>query len=295
MTTHLVQAYFTDQSENLNTFLRCAFANQPETQKLVESMRYSVLAGGKRLRPLLCMATARTFGVSEADVMPVAAAIELVHCYSLIHDDLPCMDDDDLRRGVPTNHKVYGEATALLAGDGLLTYAFELLSQPLTVPPTRQLRMVQTLAQAAGPYGMVGGQQADMDAEHTEGSLQTLQFIHTNKTAKLIQAAVEMGALFADIPEAQRTAVSTYGLHIGLAFQMIDDWLDVVGSEEELGKKTGMDEQLMKLTYPRLVGIHETRELALSLCQKARDDLANAGIQAPLLVDLATFIVERNK
>jgi geranylgeranyl diphosphate synthase type II len=295
MTTHLVQAYFTDQSENLNTFLRCAFANQPETQKLVESMRYSLLAGGKRLRPLLCMATARTFGVSEADVMPVAAAIELVHCYSLIHDDLPCMDDDDLRRGVPTNHKVYGEATALLAGDGLLTYAFELLSQPLTVPPTRQLRMVQTLARAAGPYGMVGGQQADMDAEHTEGSLQTLQFIHTNKTAKLIQAAVDMGALFADIPEAQRTAVSTYGLHIGLAFQMIDDWLDVVGSEEELGKKPGMDEQLMKLTYPRLVGIHETRELALSLCQKARDDLANAGIQAPLLVDLATFIVERNK
>jgi geranylgeranyl diphosphate synthase, type II len=295
MSLHPISDYFDLQGAKVNEYLHSVLHVEPQIRRLVESMQYSLLSGGKRLRPLLCLATARTLGVREEDVLPAASAIELVHCYSLIHDDLPCMDNDDLRRGQPTNHKVFGEATALLAGDGLLTYAFELLCAPLPVDAHRQLRMVSALSKAAGPYGMVGGQQADMDAEHGPGSMELLQYIHSHKTAHLIQAAVVIGALFADLPDNQQQAFSQYGLQIGLAFQMVDDWLDVVGTEAELGKRTGMDEQLQKLTYPKMVGVDQTYELAQKTCQTACNVLLNAGIEAPLLIDLAHYIVDRHQ
>ncbi|MBX5436299.1 MAG: polyprenyl synthetase family protein [Alicyclobacillaceae bacterium] len=256
-------------------------------------MNYSLLAGGKRLRPVLCLATAASFGADEEAVLPAAAALEVLHCYSLIHDDLPAIDNDDMRRGKPTNHKVFGEATALLAGDALLTYAFELLSQPLGIPAERQLEMVRVLSRAAGCYGMVGGQMEDILAERSGGSLDDLQFIHTHKTAKLIQASVVIGAVFAGVPAPVRAALERYGLEVGLAFQMVDDLLDVTGTTEELGKTAGSDERLQKLTYPALVGVEETRRLCHEAVERGLSALAEAGIEAPLLAGMARFIVAR--
>ncbi|GGI95847.1 farnesyl-diphosphate synthase [Alicyclobacillus cellulosilyticus] len=290
------QAYLTSFAPAVDAYLATLFPEgAPMPARLREAMNYSLLAGGKRLRPVLCLATARTFGVAEDVVMPAAAAIELVHCYSLIHDDLPCMDDDDLRRGRPTNHKVFGEATALLAGDALLTYAFEQLAQPLPVPPDRQMAMVRTLAHAAGCYGMVGGQMADLEAERRDGTPEDLAYIHTHKTAKLIQAAVLIGSWFADVAESVRDALARFGLHAGWAFQIMDDWLDVAGDAAEMGKARGSDERLQKLTYPRLFGLAETRRQAEAHLAEAVGALAAAGIDSPLLVGLAQRMVERQR
>lgn len=290
-----VDAYIAEMGRTVTDYLSTLFANPGRPARLFESMNYSLLGAGKRLRPILCIAAAETFGVGVDKVLPAAAALELVHCYSLIHDDLPIIDNDDLRRGRPTNHKVYGDATALLAGDALLTYAFEQLSQPLGISADKQLQMIHTLAHAAGAYGMVGGQQADILAEHTDGDLELLQFIHVHKTAKLIQASVVIGSLFANVSSQELDAVAKYGLSVGLAFQIVDDWLDVAGSEAEIGKPVGSDERLQKLTYPRLVGLEKTRELAESTMQEGVEALTSAGIQAPLLEAIGEYVVRRTR
>jgi geranylgeranyl diphosphate synthase type II len=290
-----VQDYIAKTAATVTEYLGTLFSETTRPDRLFKAMNYSLLGAGKRLRPVLCIATAETFGVSPETVLPAAAALELIHSYSLIHDDLPIMDNDDLRRGRPTNHKVFGDATALLAGDALLTYAFELLAQPMAIPAERQLRMIRILAHAAGAYGMVGGQQADILAEKSDGDLDTLQFIHVNKTAKLIQAAVLLGGLFADLSDVEERALESYGLSIGLAFQMVDDWLDVAGDETEIGKPVGSDERHQKLTYPRLVGLEKTRELAEQTVAEGVSALRSAAIDAPLLEAIGRYIVERNR
>ncbi|MCL6516206.1 farnesyl diphosphate synthase [Alicyclobacillus sp.] len=287
--------YLQEAAAAVSAYLEGVFPPGSEPVRLFEAMNYSLLCGGKRIRPVLCLAAAETFGTPRDVAMPAAAALELVHTYSLIHDDLPAMDNDDLRRGRPTNHRVFGEATALLAGDGLLTAAFELLARPLGIPAKRQLKMIETLAHAAGPHGMVGGQEADMEAEHSDGTLEALAFIHRRKTGMLIQASVVIGGLFADLSDAERRALSAFGIEIGHAFQIIDDWLDVSGDPAVLGKQTGADERQQKLTYPSLVGLEATRRMAEDRLAVAIGALRDAGVEAPLLVGLAEYVVRRDR
>ncbi len=291
-----MSSYLDTCKQELNEYLSHALTTNGLAAKLYESMNYSLMADGKRLRPALLMATAETFGVSRRDVLPAAAAVEMIHCYSLIHDDLPCMDDDNLRRGQPTNHVVYGEAMALLAGDGLLTEAFRQLSQPgLDIPASRQLKMVHILSSRAGAEGMVGGQAVDIERTGGQGSLADVEFIHLHKTARLIQASIEIGALFPDLSDAQWSALSTYGESLGLAFQMIDDVLDVTRSTEELGKTAGKDEEEGKLTYPRFIGVEETKRLAEETIQAGQQALRDNGISSPLLEELQSMVLVRSR
>ena len=234
-------------------------ATPPTT--LHESMRYSLFAGGKRVRPILAIAAAEAVG-SRAGVMPVASSLELIHTYSLIHDDLPAMDNDDFRRGKPTNHKVYGEAMAILAGDALLTMAFELCSQPDLMKgcdAARQVRLIQELAVGSGNVGMVGGQVLDIQAENKDIDLATLQSIHKHKTGMLIRAAVRMGAITAGAHDRQLDDLTIYAENIGLAFQIADDVLNVTGTREELGKNPNTDAQRGKKTYPTFYGVEGAR------------------------------------
>ncbi|MFB5191155.1 polyprenyl synthetase family protein [Alicyclobacillus fastidiosus] len=287
-------SYLESCKSELNQYLETALVTSGLAKTLYDAMNYSLLNDGKRLRPALCMATAETFGVDRQAVLPAAAALEMIHSYSLIHDDLPCMDDDDLRRGQPTNHKVFGDAMALLAGDGLLTEAFVQLSKPLSgVSADRQVSMLQTLALRAGAAGMVGGQAVDVELTGHEGTLADVEFIHLHKTARLIQASIEIGALFPELPTECVQALSVYGESLGLAFQMIDDVLDVVGSQEELGKTPGKDVQANKLTYPRFLGIEATREQAAQVIARGEQALAQVGIASSQLKELQSVVLER--
>ncbi|MCL6631662.1 MAG: polyprenyl synthetase family protein [Alicyclobacillus herbarius] len=295
------EAYISSWAERVNRYLSSIFADdQVQPRKLFEAMNYSLLAGGKRLRPVLCIATAETLDASPEDALPVAAAIEMIHTYSLIHDDLPSLDNDDLRRGRPTNHKVFGEAMALLAGDALLTYAFEQLSQPrLTslLSADALLRIIYTLAHAAGCYGMVGGQVADVEGEGRMGTEEDLRFIHIHKTAKLIQAAVLLGAHVALADEQQLQTLGRFGLHLGLAYQMVDDLLDVTETTEHLGKTAGKDEANEKLTYPRMFGIAATRERIQQEFDMAVGELRSleaTGVLPSRLFDLANYMIRRS-
>lgn len=291
-----MQTYLEACKESVNAFLTRLFEPTGLHGRLKEAMNYSLMADGKRLRPALVIATAETFGVPRARVLPAAAAVELIHCYSLIHDDLPCMDDDNLRRGQPTNHVVFGEAMALLAGDALLTEAFHLLARPMEgVSAERQLAMIRTLAWRAGVDGMVGGQAVDIERTGGQGTLQDVEFIHLHKTARLIQACVEIGGYFADLDEGVRRALSAYGECLGLAFQMIDDVLDVTASTEQLGKTAGKDEEEGKLTYPRFVGVEETRRLAREVIERGERALAEAGVRSEPLAALQALVVERDR
>ena len=214
-------------------------------------MRYSLLAGGKRLRPILVLAAAEAVGGRSEQALPAAAAVEMIHTYSLVHDDLPSMDDDSLRRGVPTSHVVFGEAIAVLAGDALQAHAFRLLSEPAEgLPPERALRALHVLATAAGTAGMVGGQVADLEAEGKAVTAENLEFIHRSKTGALLRASVEIGAIVGGADDANIAALSRYGEHIGLAFQIVDDVLDVTATSEALGKSAGKDERAGKATLP---------------------------------------------
>ncbi|GLG00974.1 farnesyl-diphosphate synthase [Alicyclobacillus hesperidum subsp. aegles] len=288
-------SYLESCKTELQAYLQGLLHTDGLATRLYEAMNYSLMADGKRLRPALLMATAQTFGVERQRVLPAAAALEMIHCYSLIHDDLPCMDDDSLRRGQPTNHVVFGEAMALLAGDGLLTEAFALLARPIPeVPAERQLRMIQILASRAGADGMVGGQAVDVERTGGQGTLTDVQFIHLHKTARLIQAAVEIGSLFPDLDAKAQEALSTYGEALGLAFQMVDDVLDVVGSTSELGKTAGKDEAEGKLTYPRFIGIEETRRLAEETIARGQEALNRCGIHSPYLGELQSLVLVRS-
>lgn len=261
------------------------------------AMRYSVFAGGKRIRPVLMAAACEAVGGKTEEVMPAAAALEMIHSYSLIHDDLPAMDDDDLRRGQPTNHKVYGEALAILAGDGLLTEAFILLSSPLVLTDlsaNARLEIMHIFARAAGSLGMVGGQVVDMESEGQPVELPTLEYIHTHKTGALILAAIETGAIIGRATSDQRRALRRYGEAAGLAFQVADDILDIVADQALLGKDVGSDQARGKATYPALLGVEGARERARELRDMALGALESFGAEAQPLRDIATYIVDRS-
>ncbi|WP_456433814.1 polyprenyl synthetase family protein [Thermosulfuriphilus sp.] len=265
--------------------------------KVVEAMRYSVFAGGKRLRPILLLAAAATQDDDQRPYLPAACALECIHTYSLIHDDLPAMDDDDLRRGRPTCHKVFGEALAILAGDGLLTLAFELLSSPDLIQRAGAERVLETIsliAQAAGVSGMVGGQTADILAEGREISAKDLEFIHLHKTAALIKASVVSGGLLAGADSDGLRALEIYGEKIGLAFQIVDDVLDIVGDEKLLGKPIGSDLRRQKNTYPQLFGLEAAKAKARELISEAEEALLSFGPRGDVLRAIARYIVERN-
>jgi geranylgeranyl diphosphate synthase type II len=263
--------------------------------RLAEAMRYSLLAGGKRLRPILAMMAAEACGADPAEALPAACALEMVHTYSLIHDDLPAMDDDDLRRGRPTCHKAFDEATAILAGDGLLTLAFEVIVKHTRLP-TAAAACVRHLAEAAGPAGMVGGQMSDLQAEgRTDGTVQELEAIHRRKTGALLRAALRMGAAVALAPEPLARALDEYGRAVGLAFQIVDDLLDVHGDESKMGKRVRKDSDLGKWTYPGFLGVDGSRRKARQLAEEAIAALAPLGDRGARLKALAWDLLERDR
>lgn len=264
---------------------------------LHKSMRYSVFAGGKRIRPILMLAACEAVGGSISRAMPAACAMEMIHTYSLIHDDLPAMDDDDFRRGNPTNHKVFGEAVAILAGDALLTEAFILLSTPEpqgSPPATAMVQVIHEIARCAGSRGMVGGQVVDMESEgKPEIDLATVQYIHTHKTGALIKASVKAGAILGGADAAHLAAITRYGEAVGLAFQIADDILDIEGTTEEIGKDAGSDEARGKATYPAVIGLTDSKRRAVELVEMALESLAGFDHRADPLREIATYIVKR--
>ena len=269
----------------------------PETDRpesLHKAMRYSVFAGGKRLRPVLVIAGAEAVGGSASLVMPTACAMELIHTYSLVHDDLPAMDNDDFRRGVPTNHKVFGEATAILAGDALLTLAFRLVADNARTSNISALQeVVVDIADAAGHGGMVAGQVADLEAEGRQVGAETVDYIHAHKTGALIRASLRVGAMLCGGGAEQVRALSVAGASLGLAFQIVDDILDVVASSEELGKTAGKDQIQRKATYPAIHGIEASRARAAFLIRDAEEALRVLGPPAEPIRALGRFILER--
>jgi geranylgeranyl diphosphate synthase type II len=263
---------------------------RPET--LHKAMRYSVFAGGKRLRPVLVIAGAEAVGGTAERVMPTACAMELIHTYSLVHDDLPAMDNDDFRRGAPTNHKVFGEAMAILAGDALLTLAFRLVAD--NAAKSAALGDVVTeIADAAGHRGMVAGQVADLEAEGRSVGADAVDYIHAHKTGALIRASLRVGAMLCGADAAQLRALSVAGADLGLAFQIVDDVLDVVASSQELGKTAGKDQAQQKATYPAIHGIEASRARAAFLIRDAEEALRALGPRAEPIRALGRFIVER--
>ncbi|VBB08007.1 polyprenyl synthetase [Lucifera butyrica] len=261
---------------------------------IFEAMRYSLFAGGKRLRPILLMAAADAVQSDGSKFLPVACGLEMIHTYSLIHDDLPAMDDDDYRRGKLTNHKVYGDGLAILAGDALLTYGFEvMLSQP-GVAPAVLLATVREIAAAAGAQGMVGGQTVDLLSEGQSIDAATLEFMHRRKTGALFRAALRAGALLAGASQEQLNCFNEYAEQFGLAFQITDDILDVVGKEELVGKPIGSDQKNNKVTYVALYGLEKAREMARQTVEKAITALDIFGTEADILRDLVRFLLARD-
>jgi geranylgeranyl diphosphate synthase type II len=264
--------------------------------RVFEAMRYSLFAGGKRVRPILAIASAEALGAKTAGLLPIAGTLELIHTYSLIHDDLPAMDDDDFRRGRPTCHKVYGEAIAILAGDGLLNRAFEVLSDPRRLKTVTALRLVsitREISFASGVFGMVGGQVVDMESEGQDVDLPTLEYIHTHKTGALIRASVRTGAIYAKASEKRLKDLTRYGERVGLAFQIADDILDIVGSQEEIGKDVGSDLKKGKKTFPSFYGLEESRRRAKEVSDQALYALKDFDRKADPLRELAKYIVTR--
>lgn len=263
--------------------------------RLAESMEYSLMAGGKRLRPILVMAAADAVGARGTDFVQAACGIEMIHTYSLIHDDLPAMDNDDYRRGKLTNHKVFGEALAILAGDALLTQAFEVILRQQGVPAQVLLEVLREMSIAAGPNGMVGGQVIDMLSEGKRISMKELRKMHMGKTGALFRAAIRSGAILGGASEAQLAALTTYADCFGLAFQITDDILDVVGDEAVIGKPVGSDERNEKSTYVTLTSLDEAKKLAADTVQQALEALEIFGDEAKFLRDLVKMLLERNK
>lgn len=267
----------------------------PDLARHVEAMRYSLFAGGKRVRPILAIAACEAVGGEANDVLPASVALECIHTYSLIHDDLPAMDDDQLRRGKPTNHVLYGEAGAILAGDGLLTMAFALLSnnRSSTIAADKRLQIIHVIASGAGSMGMVGGQALDIACEGKDIDIDTLGQIHSRKTGALITASVQTGGIIGGADASQLAALTTYGEKIGLAFQIVDDLLNVEGTTEQLGKAAGSDADRCKATYPAIYGVEETRIMAKKTIAEALAALAIFNEQGDPLRQLATYIISR--
>jgi geranylgeranyl diphosphate synthase, type II len=267
---------------------------QPES--IHKAMRHSVFAGGKRLRPVLCMEAGRMIaGALPTKIEELGAALEMLHTYSLIHDDLPALDNDDLRRGRPTCHKVFGEALAILAGDALQTQAYEVLAR-LECPAEARVRIIEEIARRTGTLdGMIGGQVVDLEAEHTHPTAEMLEYIHRSKTAALITASLVSGGLYAEAKNSEVAKLRAFGQSIGLAFQIVDDVLDVTQTSEQLGKTAGKDTAAQKVTYPALFGIEESERKADSLVSAAFSELESFGERAETLKALARYLVERKK
>jgi geranylgeranyl diphosphate synthase type II len=263
--------------------------------RLAEAMRYSALGGGKRLRPALALGAAEACGGAAEIALPVAVAVEMIHAYSLIHDDLPAMDDDDFRRGRPTSHRVFGEALAILAGDALLTQAFEVLAADGAIPPERRVAIIREIAVAGGPAGLVGGQAADLEGEGRDLSLPELEFIHARKTGALILASVRCGAIAAGAAGARLADLSEYARRVGLCFQIVDDLLDVEGDPAATGKGTGRDSTRRKATFPAVFGLEASRQRAAELVAESLDALAAFGAEAEPLRVLARFVGRRDR
>src|SRR6266481_3098265 len=259
------------------------------------AMRYSLFAGGKRIRPALCLAAAEACGGKESDAIPLACAVECIHTYSLIHDDLPAMDDDDYRRGKLTNHKVFGEGIAVLAGDALLTVAFELTAKCKGWPRYGHQKIILELASASGSLQLIAGQVADLDGEGKKISASELQYIHERKTSALLCCSVRLGGMSANCTKAQLKALTDFGYHVGLAFQVIDDILDVTQTSEQLGKTAGKDTTAQKATYPAIVGMEKSRRIARRLTNRAFAALKPLGRRAEALRGLAEYLLKRDR
>ena len=263
---------------------------------IFQSMRYSVFAGGKRLRPILMLAACDFVGGNEKDVLPFCCAIEMIHTYSLIHDDLPAMDNDDFRRGKPTNHKVYGEGIAVLAGDGLLNYAYEIMLKSILndgADPKRKIKAMEEIARAAGIYGMIGGQVVDLASENKQINGETLDYIHNHKTAALIISAIRAGAIIGGADDHTLECLTEYGKCIGLGFQITDDLLDIFGNEEKLGKKVGSDVENNKSTYPSIHGVDQSIAKVNELFHRSLAVLQEFDTKSAFFVELADYLVKR--
>jgi geranylgeranyl diphosphate synthase type II len=260
-----------------------------------KAMRYSLFAGGKRMRPALCLAAAAACGGKESDAMPLACAVECVHTYSLIHDDLPAMDNDDFRRGKPTNHKVFGEGIAVLAGDALLTQAFEIAAQCGSTARYGHAQVFRELTTASGSLQLIAGQVADLEAEGKKISAKDLRYIHERKTSALLCCSVRLGGMSANCTPGQLKALTDFGYHVGLAFQVIDDILDVTQTSEQLGKTAGKDTKAQKATYPSIVGLEQSRKIAARLTGKAFDALRPFRGKAAALEALAEYLLKRDR
>ena len=292
-----IVAYLNEKRTLINKTLESILPLADGPRKtVIEAMRYSVFAGGKRIRPILCLAGANAVNDCEESVLKFACAIELIHTYSLIHDDLPGIDNDDLRRGVPTCHKQFGEAAAIMAGDALLTEAFFVMSDTrlyTDVDPARLMKAINTLAAASGLRGMIGGQMADIEAEKMPASLELVQFIHKNKTAALIQASIVSGALLAGASDSLLQTLSEYGSKLGLAFQIRDDILDEVGESSVMGKPAGSDRVKDKATYPRVIGLQKSRKIEHNMIDGAIRALENTGPRCEPFKALAVYLKDR--
>ncbi|KAJ7944339.1 Geranylgeranyl pyrophosphate synthase [Quillaja saponaria] len=289
------KTYMVQKANIVNQALDAAITLR-EPQKIHEAMRYSLLAGGKRVRPVLCLAACELVGGRESMAMPAACAVEMIHTMSLIHDDLPCMDNDDLRRGKPTNHKVFGEDIAVLAGDALLSYAFEHIAvSTVGVSPARVVRAIGELAKSIGSEGLVAGQVVDISSEGLSNvGLEQLEFIHVHKTAALLEAPVVLGAILGGGTDEEIEKLRKFAMNIGLLFQVVDDILDVTKSSQELGKTAGKDLVADKVTYPKLLGIEKSRDFAEKLNKDAKDQLSGFDPEkAAPLIALANYIAYR--
>jgi len=292
-----LQRYLEERSQLVDRALTQVLPKRTSLPRTLDkAMRYSLFSGGKRIRPILALASGEAVGAPVARIMPFACALEMIHSYSLVHDDLPAMDDDDLRRGKPTNHVVFGEAMAILAGDGLLTEAFRVMAEGALLRgqnPAAALRAVQEIAAGAGAMGMVGGQVADLEAEHKKPTRTLVDYIHTRKTAALLRAAVRAGALVGGASPRQFARLDQYGAAIGLAFQVADDILDVEGGTAKTGKREGRDAELQKVTYPAAVGMAKAKAHARELLDDALAALKSFSVTAEPLRQIAKFVVER--
>lgn len=290
-----IQAYISDTKELVDQYLEKLLPQESEEPAVIhKAMRYSIFAGGKRVRPILVLASGESLAGNRSVLLHLGAAIEMMHTYSLIHDDLPALDNDDLRRGRPTCHKVFGDAMAILAGDALITRCYQVLSTLPGVSETKRVNIIQEIANATGTIqGMIGGQVVDLESEGKPVTAELLEYIHCSKTGALLTACVRCGALAAGAGGRELKALTEFGSKIGLVFQIVDDILDVTSSSEELGKTAGKDEKVEKATYPALYGVESSREKAHELLESALEDVSEFGEEAENLRNLARFIVQR--
>jgi len=291
-----LQNFLTTRTEAVNRALDQFLPSEKTRPATIhKAMRYSLFAGGKRMRPALCLAAAQACGGREADALPLACAVECIHTYSLIHDDLPAMDNDDFRRGKPTNHKIFGEGIAVLAGDALLTQAFEIAAQAKGWPRYPHQKIILEIAKASGSLQLVAGQVADLEGEGKKISASELRYIHERKTSALLCCSVRLGGMSANCTPAQLKALTDFGYHVGLAFQVIDDILDVTQTSEQLGKTAGKDNKAHKATYPAIVGLKKSRQIAEQLTTKAFAALKVFKGKTVALEALAEFLLKRDR